>query len=74
MLLFRSEDHVRRSGRTPGAFLTPEQMWQIADAWYHDRADPAWERKGAAEAQALFAKTGLKGAFWKLKTQPPTAG
>jgi hypothetical protein len=41
-------------------------MWQLAHAWYHDRFDPAWRRKTAAETEALFAGLGLAGDFWKL--------
>ena len=66
MLLFRSEEHVGRAGVTPGATMTPLQMWQIADAWYHDRTDPAWHRKTAEEAEALFVAVGLTGEFWRL--------
>ena len=66
MLLFRSEEHVERSGKPVGAFLTPDQMWRLADIWYHDRDDPAWRRRTAEEAEAVFAETGLKGDFWKL--------
>jgi hypothetical protein len=67
MLLFRSEEHVARSGKPAGAFLTPEQMWRIADTWYHDRADSAWRRRSAEEAEALFASVGLTGEFWRLR-------
>ena len=66
MLLFRSEEHVERSGKPLGAFLTPEQMWRLADLWYHDRADPSWRRRTAQEAEDVFAQIGLTGEFWKL--------
>lgn len=68
MLLFRSEDHVERAGKSKGAFVSPEQMWRLADEWYHDRADPGWRRRTSAEAQALFAEIGLTGEFWRLST------
>jgi hypothetical protein len=41
-------------------------MWELAHAWYQDRADPSWRRKPAAEAQRLFAAIGLQGDFWRL--------
>jgi hypothetical protein len=66
MLLFRAEEHVKRSGKTRGASLTPAQMWRVADDWYHDRADPGWRRKTAPEAEAVFASAGLTGEFWRL--------
>ena len=62
MLLFRSEEHVTR----PGAFMTPEQMWRLADVWYHDRDDPSWRRRSADEAEDVFAQIGLGGEFWRL--------
>lgn len=66
MLLFRDEEHAARGGREGGAFFTPEQMWRLADAWYHDRDDPSWTRRTAAEAEAVFASVGLSGDFWRL--------
>ena len=66
MLLFRSEEHVGRSGKPIGGFMTPEQMWRLADTWYHDRDDPAWRRRSADEAEEVFAEIGLKGDFWRL--------
>ena len=41
-------------------------MWQLAEAWYHDRFDPGWQRKPIDEAEALFARLGLTGGFWRL--------
>jgi hypothetical protein len=67
MLLFRSEEHVDRSGKPLGAFLTPEQQWQLADSWYRDRGDPAWRRKTIDEAEAVFTDLGLVGSFWRLR-------
>ncbi|HEV2218655.1 MAG TPA: hypothetical protein VGV88_13930 [Candidatus Dormibacteraeota bacterium] len=66
MLLFRSEEHVERAGKTRGAFMTTEQIWRLADTWYHDRDDPAWRRRSADEAEAVFAELGLGGEFWRL--------
>ena len=69
MLLFRAEEHVGRSGQAKGAYMTVGQMWQLANAWYRDRADPGWRRKTAEEAEALFTSIGLTGDFWRLKPQ-----
>jgi hypothetical protein len=66
MLLFRSEEHAERSGKPKGAFMTPEQMWLLANTWYHDRDDPDWRRRSADEAEEVFAAIGLKGEFWAL--------
>ena len=46
--------------------MTPEQMWRLADVWYHDRDDPSWRRRSADEAEDVFAQIGLGGEFWRL--------
>ena len=66
MLLFSSEEHLERSGKPKGASMTPEQMWRLADTWYHDRDDPDWRRRSTDEAEEVFAEIGLKGDFWSL--------
>ncbi|MDQ6709028.1 MAG: hypothetical protein M3Z11_00580 [Candidatus Dormibacteraeota bacterium] len=67
MLLFRSEEHVGRSGKPAGASMTVGQAWRLADRWYRDRADPTWRRRTADEAEQLFAEIGLLGDFWRLR-------
>jgi hypothetical protein len=67
MLLFRAEEHVARWEKVRGATMTPRQMWQLADIWYHDRADPQWRRRTAEEAESIFAEVGLIGEFWQLR-------
>ncbi|HEX4941934.1 MAG TPA: hypothetical protein VFW51_05325 [Actinomycetota bacterium] len=70
MLLFRSEEHVRKwsreRARAPGAVFTPQQGWALAEAWFADRFDPAWRRMTPKEAQAVFEGIGLSGPFWDL--------
>jgi hypothetical protein len=70
MLLFRSEEHVKRwteKRQTPfGATLTPLQAWRLATAWFHDRLSPEWRRKTPEEAQAVFDGIGFTGPFWDL--------
>ena len=72
MLLFRSEEHLERWctcwNRSKGAVLTPEQAWQLAEAWYSsDRRDPKWRRRTLEETEALLAELGLEGEFWNLR-------
>jgi hypothetical protein len=71
MLLFRSGEHVGRSGKPAGTFMTAGQAWRLGDIWYRDRADPNWQRRTADEAEKIFAGLGLTGDFWKLR-RPPT--
>jgi hypothetical protein len=70
MLLFRSEEHVRRwahERRSPiGAIFDPRQGWRLATAWFEDRLSPDWRRKTPDEARAIFEDIGLTGAFWDL--------
>ncbi len=61
MLLFRSEQHVDRWCK-----LGLQQGCRLAKEWYGDRLSPAWRTKSASEAEAAFARIGLKGEFWKL--------
>ena len=73
MLLFRSEEHVdrwcRAGGQARGALFTPQQMWTVAEEWFHRRLAPDWRRHTVAEAQEIFARAGLTGTFWELS--PP---
>jgi hypothetical protein len=69
MLLFRSEEHVRRWTErrgTVGATLTTLQGWQLATAWFEDCLSPDWRRTTPEEARAIFDRVGLVGAFWQL--------
>lgn len=71
MLAFRSEAHVDRWRElqclAKGAAFKPEQMWRLAHAWYWNRLDADWRRKGPDEVEALFAEIGLTGDFWRLR-------
>jgi hypothetical protein len=66
MLLFRSEEHVRRwyqkQGMTTGVTLTLEQQWELARVWYADRMSPEWRRRTPKEADS-FRRSGLD---WRL--------
>lgn len=70
MLLFRSEEHVdrwcRARGLARGAVFTAEQMWRVAQPWFEHRLAPDWRRPTIAEAEAVFARAGLTGPFWRL--------
>lgn len=70
MLLFRSEEHVERwrseRGIARGALLPLQLAHRLASEWYADRLDAAWRRKTPDEAEAVFARLGLGGEFWRL--------
>jgi hypothetical protein len=71
MLLFRSEEHIdkwcafRELAR--GAIMSVDQCWQLAYAWYSDKASPDWRRRSPDESEALFQEIGLTGDFWRLR-------
>jgi hypothetical protein len=71
MLLFRGEEHIDRWctqwNQPRGATLTIDQAWQLAQAWYGSKIDPAWRRFTVDEAEGLLANLGLKGPFWSLR-------
>jgi len=73
MLLFRSEDHVRRwcdaRDLSPGGLLTPEQAWSLARGWYARKLAPDWRRHTLEETEALLAGVGLVGAFWSVRRE-----
>ena len=70
MLLFRSEEHVRRwqqaTGITGGESFPVEQCWRLAQRWHSDRLSPAWRRRTPAESEAIFREVGLGSDFWTL--------
>jgi hypothetical protein len=52
----------------PGAILSIEQGWRLAQAWYSaDRREPAWRRRSLDETEALFSELGLTSGFWNLR-------
>jgi hypothetical protein len=68
MLLFRSEDHVDEwlAGRAPGATVPISKLAELADAWWGDRLDPAWEPHTREQNQRILDDLGLTGQFWRL--------
>ncbi len=70
MLLFRSEEHVKRwckQWKHPrGAVLSLKQCWGLAQGFYRDRLSPHWRPKSVAETHSLFSTLGLTGPFWRL--------
>jgi hypothetical protein len=69
MLLFRSEEEVDAwrgaTGEPRGESVPLAQVWDLAQAWYGDRMDPAFRGRTAEQARAIFAGVGLTSAFWQ---------
>ena len=68
MNLFRSEEHLEDwlAGREPGATTSAGKLCELAHAWYHDRLDPDWRPHTLEQNQAILARLGLSGEFWRL--------
>jgi hypothetical protein len=69
-LAFRSEAHINRwcedHSLPRGAFITLDQCWRLAQAWYPSRLNMDWRRMDAEEMQAVFTRLGLTGEFWRV--------
>ncbi len=68
MLVFRSEDHLSRwlAGRSPGATVPVTRLAGLAEAWWWDRLEPAWQPHTREQNQAILEHVGLTGEFWRL--------
>ena len=59
---------AHRPALLPGDTMTPEQCWQLAEAWYADKSSPDWRCKTPGEAETTLAAIGLTRSFWSLRT------
>ena len=68
MNLFRSEEHIARwlGGREPGATIPVAKLAELAHAWWDDRISPDWVPHTREQNQAILARLGLSGPFWRL--------
>lgn len=70
LLPFRSErelhDWTARHGIGPGEALAAETLFELSRHWYGGHLRPDWRKHSVSEAQAIFAKVGLEGDFWRL--------
>jgi Alkylmercury lyase len=68
MLFFRSEEMVKAWCRARGIearpLVTMAQLWELATTWYATRLTPEARRPGPGEMREIFARIGLKDAFW----------
>jgi len=67
---FRGEADVDawcvRHGLPKGATLTIPALWRFASDWYGNYLGAGWRKRTPAEAQDLFRRHNLSGAFWKV--------
>jgi len=72
MLLFWSEEHLENWLRdwniAPGAMLSLDQCWRLAQAWYTpDRRLPDWRRFTANETEVILSGLDLVSPYWRLQ-------
>jgi hypothetical protein len=71
MLIFRSEAHVDRwcqlHNMPRGGLMQPETLWQLADEWFRNKAQPHWRRYTPDQTEELFQRLGLTEPFWSLR-------
>jgi hypothetical protein len=66
MRLFRDEEQIANTYDKPGAMVSAEQLWPLAQRWYGDRLDSDWTPHTRERMQQDLAAAGLTGAFWEL--------
>ncbi len=70
MRFFRSEAALHQWQRentiTQGEVLRVNQMWALANAWYHDRLAPTYRSRTVAQVEAIFRTLGLTASFWSM--------
>jgi hypothetical protein len=63
---------ARDNGQQVGSWLTIDETWALAIAWYHDRLDANFHSRSFEDAVAIFQRLGLIGPFWSLDSLTPT--
>ncbi|MFZ0014263.1 MAG: hypothetical protein WAL25_09135 [Acidimicrobiia bacterium] len=53
-------------GRRRGFVVAAQTMFDLSLEWYAGRMGSDWEPPSAADAEAIFARHGLTGPFWRL--------
>ncbi|WP_158291559.1 organomercurial lyase [Marinicauda algicola] len=59
------EDWCARHGSPRGAVVPLPRLWRFASEWYGNYLEEPWRKRSPAEAEALFAKYGFEGEFWR---------
>ncbi len=57
-------------GRSRGAVLSLDMLWQLAQAWYHNRLSREYRGRTTVEVQQIFARLGLTSPFWQSSGDP----
>lgn len=55
-----------------GESLPLSKVWELAQAWYHNRLDPGFRGRSLEEAGAIFRALGLTSPFWSTESVETT--
>jgi hypothetical protein len=59
------EGWYERSGVPRGEVPKLARTWELSEAWYGDRLSLGFWGKTVEEADGIFGRLGLGGAFWR---------
>ena len=45
--------------------MSLDQLWALAQRWYHNRMDVHYQGRSVAEAEQIFREVGLISVFWQ---------
>ncbi len=69
MRFFRSEEDLQKwlinNNLQGGSRLSVNQLWQLAQKWYHNRLNPNYHGRSMPEIQQIFKEVGLDSEFWQ---------
>ncbi len=57
--------YLEATGGVRGYVTTSQTMYELSTEWYAGRTDEKWDPLDPEEAEALFARHGLVGEFWR---------
>lgn len=57
---------LQTDGRSFGAIVDPQTLYELGSDWYADRLDIDWVPATPLQATERFARHGLIGDFWAL--------
>ncbi len=45
--------------------MTPDQIWELSKAWYHNRLSTEYRGRTLADVQEIFKSFSLTSSFWE---------
>lgn len=60
------EEWLVETGHDRGYAASAQAVFEMSREWYRGRVDEDWVPPTIEEAEAIFARHGLTGDFWKM--------